>query len=337
MINTSYLLDVIKALDSIELIISKLGSEEFLQAFYVRYCEVSLISGYYRQLWVGDNQALEILQNKINELRRGMKEESWSAIKRRNPDLQLEKSLFTRDGVIENALLSVIITENYAGDTCDNINELLQSLYDQCMPSFIIFIDESLKKYIEKTYLSMPNLFFVDDAGNTDISTEFVMYADFRILQSKNSLKMMVNSLLANEELDYVTAPIKVYRENELIYSIQETAFTVYQILKKVNRKRTKADRLDYMIGNKIFRTSSIKLYSIFDFLYKELNYKKIINAAMIVHNDDSFIKKGCKNPPGKLYILGKMLQKKGEDYLIEFIKHHFTKDDIKRILKKDI
>ncbi|NLA69849.1 MAG: glycosyltransferase family 2 protein [Clostridiales bacterium] len=336
MISTSYLQDVIKALDEIEKLDLSMDSDIFSRAFYVRYCEVSLIAGYYRQLWAGEDEALEILCEKISSLKDSMGDSAWKQIVSRNLDLQLDKDLFTKDAVRDNAVLSVVIKkEQPKGSSYGGINGFLESLYDQCMPSFVVIVEESLKPHIEEGYLQKTNLFLIEDIGSYKVETELVMYGDTRILHSKNSVKMMVNAMLRNSSIDCVTAPIKVYRNEELCHSIQEISFTTRQVLKKGNKRgRTKADQLDHLLGNKIFRSATFERAKGDT---SGLSSKKIINGAMIIRGDDGFVYDECPNPPSQSYISFKRVQKKTEDKLISCIKRHFTKDDVKKILRRDI
>ena len=265
-----------------------------------------------------------------------MGDKDCDGILTRNLDLQLEKNLFSKEQIREEALLTVVVDKKrQALVKASNINVFLKSLYDQCMPSFLVIIDRVLEDELDKEYLQMPNLSFKEEVSNYEAETPLVMYADTRILHSTNSIKMIVSALLINDKLDYATAPTKVFKGDALCHSVQELAFTVCQVLRKGKQnKRVKADILDSLLGNKIFRTSiaSTALVSL-----DGLNAKKLINASMIVRGDDSFIIKECANAPSTAYISVKKNQKIIEDKIVSWVKKHFTKEDVKRLLRRDI
>lgn len=93
------------------------------------------------------------------------------------------------------------------------------------------------------------------------------------------------------------------------------------------------------MAGNKIIRKNAVDNVSddFRNFDYGELKYKKIYNAHMIFTGDLEKRYENAEKMPAKFLVSVKRSQKVVEDKIIDYLKTHYTKEDIKRILKRDI
>ncbi|MDO5415007.1 MAG: glycosyltransferase family 2 protein [Bacillota bacterium] len=307
-IQKKYLLDVIESLDSIEDIIKRYSADDktvdnktkaaFLDEFYARYCEISVLGGYYRQLWTGEEEILDIISNKMRELKNRLSEARWLKICDSNRDLQLEKDLYDKASIKDNAMLTFILPENLKDD---EENAVLQNIYEQGMPSFKVTM-----------------------AGdNVQIDTPYVMPVNKDILFSKNSIRIMINTLIKNDKLEFVSAPLNKYENGGLVPTTQQAAFTIMQCLKN---NRSRHNRMDDISGNKIFVADKYKV----DNPYDDLTYKKIYNASMILKGEDN------KSNIG-LGVRFKLLQRKLEIKAMNYIKNRYTKEDIKRVLRREI
>ena len=338
MMKKSYLEDVIIALDKIEVIISKNISsinneeykmpKEFLDEFYIRYLDISLFVGYYRQFWMMEDGCLDIIKQKVLQIRNKISSQAWVKVSKKNRDLQLEKDIYDSQKLIDNALLTFVINSNVSED---NISLLINSIYDQAMPSFKVILPISCREMIMNKKLYRDNMFFEDVHSIKNIDTNFVMYVDERFVFSKNSIRIMINSMLNNDDVDFTTAPIKTLREGNLLDTEQVAAFTALQC---INNTPTKYNELDYYIGNKIFRIDRIAddFLSNDTFEYGNLSYKKLHNAYMIAIGNLEKKRGKCLSGFG---ISLKSKQKSIEDKLIEMVKNHFTKEDLRKVIKR--
>ncbi|MDO4546108.1 MAG: glycosyltransferase, partial [Bacillota bacterium] len=256
-----------------------------------------------------------------------------------NRDVQLDKKLYDKKSVAGNALLTFVITE---GIEAEALKILMNSIYDQCMPGFKILMHSGYERSCDKMGLNKENLEFRDKIDFHQIRTKYIMMADSDIIFSKNSIRMMINALLRDPSIDFVTAPLKRYEDGQLYATMQETAFTIRQCMKG---GKSKYNKLDHLLGNKIFRRNVfLKILegnqlqdgeSAFD--YGKLKYRKIANAYMILTGNSKEMTNEDQTLFFRSCIKLKMIQKKCEDSLLEFIKRHFTKDDIRRLLKREI
>ena len=190
------------------------------------------------------------------------------------------------------------------------------------------------------------NLFFSPACNLTEVKTDFVLFADAKILFSKNSIRMMVDRLMKEEQADFVTAPLKSYIDGTYCGTLQESAFTAMQCLKN---KRSRYDRLDAIWGNKIFRTKSLQspdvaadkpdggFYSSLPAICAKLQGRKIYNAHMIATCDPGKLNVGGQRRISFLAAKRKSIQKKLEDALIAYVKNRYTKEDIRKLIKKEI
>lgn len=348
MVKASYLNDLIKGLDYLETIIEKQLSGEtgdakkraaqLLQEFHVRYLHISILSGYYRQLWHMENEMPNVLQEKIASLREKLPASQWNRVILLNRDLQLEKGLYTKTAVTQEALLTFVIPQ---GIEKKDLQMLLDSIYDQCMPGFRVLLHEQYRKFVPEQFLN-ENLFFSSACNLAEVKTDFVMFADANILFSKNSIRMMVDTLMKNERADFVTAPLKVYADGTYRGTLQESAFTVMQCLKS---KHNRYDLLDAIWGNKIFRTKSLqsldvagdKFYGSLLSFCSKLQGRKLYNAHMIATCDIRALDSGGKKRIPLVAARLKSVQKRLEDAIISYVKNRYTKEDVRKFIKKEI
>lgn len=333
MIKTAYLQDVIEALDCLESMIltqislekgqEKNRAEQFLNEFRVRYLHVSLLSGYYRQLWMAENEVLDIIRNKAEKLKQGFSNAMWSRVVGMNPDLQLEKKLYSKADVLENAVLTFVIRN---GLERSELSQLLQSIYNQSMPMFRIIMDEAYQEMIPED-MRKENIIFSQKCDIAEGQTEFVMITDAHILSSKNAIRLMVNALLKDKNLDFATIPMVQYIEGQYYGTLQETAFTAIQCIKN---KKSKYDRLDEMIGNKVFRKDKIGALS-------KLKQKKVSNSHMICTCDLRELMPDDNKMLESARVRIKKKQKDMENIVISYIKNRYTKADVKKFLRKEI
>lgn len=330
-----YLKDVIKALDAIEELIikqisaetdiEKSNAEALLREFYARYLHTSLISGYYRQLWSAEEGCLEILEAKIKEIKEKTDDKLWERIISLNRDLQLEKNIFDKNTAAKEALLTFVIPQ---GMSNEKLGLILNSIYDQSMPSFRVAVPEEYQNQIISTKQQKPNMFFTKESNLENIDTELVMFSSAGFLISKNAVRFMVEALLKDSSINYASVPLKSYDGCMYSGTVQECAFTVIQCLKN---KITKYDILDRMRGNKVFRTA------IANNALESLNKKKVFNANMIVLIDHMKSQSYLESQKVSVGIKIKRIQKTFEDKVVDHIKNHYTKDDIKRLIRKGI
>lgn len=330
-----YLNDVIKALDAIEELITKqiseeegetkLQAEKLLNEFRIRYLHISLLNGYYRQLWSAEKGCLEILEEKIEVIKNSINHESWDKVISLNKDLQLEKNIFNTESAGKEALLTFVVPSNMNNDA---LRLTLSSIYEQSMPSFRVLIPNEYKEYITLTNMFKGNMTFSETCDVTEVATDYVMFLTEYYILSKNAVRFMIEALMKNQNIDYVSVPLKLYNGHEYLGTAQECAFTTLQCLKS---KRTKYDELDKMHGNKVFRK---------DIAHNDLETlkkKKIYNANIIIFENSDQMQTSVNSQKHSSKIKLKMLQKNIEDKAINYVKNQYTKDDIKKLIRKEI
>ena len=270
------------------------------------------------------NKKVDYIKNKISE-------STWRKISSKNLDLQLEKHIFDNKDAKANALLTIIINSNIPKE---KLPFVINNIYNQSMPFFNIVMLDKYREAIVKENLYKENMIFVEHIDASVINTEFVMFADGRFLYSKNSIKSMINYMIKDNRIDFTTVPIKIIKDGELFDTEQTAAFTMLQC---VNNNLKKYNKIDLFIGNKIFRNNKIDNRIKLDdkFEYGDMCYKKIYNAYFIAVDDALLEYDKAGLLPSSFSIKIKCKQKRLEDQFIDIVKTYFTKEDIKRIIKK--
>lgn len=331
-ISYAYLKDVIDALDCIEDIIlsAEAGGAEkqaFLDEFYTRYLDVSLFVGYYRFLWSCDEICIELLKNKTAELRAKISQESWDKIVKKNRDLILEKGIFNKREAMENALLTFVIKDDMSDE---EFFRAINSIYRQAMPLFVVLADQRYSNLLEENGIKYENIILKDKPSAYDVRTEYVAFVEPDIVYSRNSIKTMLNALLADEANDFASVPLRLLKGNRFESTSQNAAFCVMQTMK--NNPSAYND-LDFFKGNKLMKKSLAE--SVWDeerFPYGDHRFKKLINVNMVMMPDSRRLEESCRGG-FRAKIKGKQVQV--EHSFISLIKKHFTKEDVKKVFKK--
>ena len=142
-----HLEDLLFALDQIEKIIKEhwkkkntVELNEYIQRYYERVIDISLLREYYRQIWKSEDSLFELLQTKYNEYRKLVSGEIWKEIVERNRDLRLENGLMSKQLLCESPLVTVALSDKIPQN---DFSRVIESLFNQKMPAFVIHVHKT--------------------------------------------------------------------------------------------------------------------------------------------------------------------------------------------------
>lgn len=264
--------DLVTALNRIETIIKKqlqvVGlleneKEQYLERFYERAIEISLLSEYYRRIWNCDKEIIKLLKRKLKEYREQITLGLWEGIIERNADLRLEQGLMDVESLMSCPLVTVALSSQIPHcEVCNVIN----SIYNQKMPAFVIYVHGSLRDDISEDILRMKNLIITDADCSTEefknkivqnAKSPYIHFIDEAIYLNLGVYKNAIEALEEQEEADFVSGRLKFVNSkgNTRTYPIHEWGIRRRD---SFNKNQKFYQSIDWMSGNKLFKTERL-------------------------------------------------------------------------------
>lgn len=311
---------------------------EYLEPLYVRYIENELINGYYRGIWRAESDMTARLQEKTDEYRQHITDESWNKLLRRHWDLELENGFMTQEELNKKPILSILLTADIDED---KLNLMIGSIFNQAFSRFELLIDANIKHKVSKAYLDKLN---VKVCARTKLLEEargeYVAILDEYLLYTRRSLELMINRLHRNKSLDFVSVLIKQYDGAE--YKQLPSISAEYNYVKAMNRFVNPAATCDVFVSNKVFRKDSISyvaiprdIKSFVKSEYSLLSFDKLRKGVMITDMSDAEIRKRAGLAKAGLNTVVMYATNEGTRRAIEKVKRLITREDIDRLLKR--
>lgn len=311
---------------------------EYLEPLYVRYIENELINGYYRGIWRAESDMTARLQEKTDEYRQHITEESWNKLLRRHWDLELENGFMTQEELNKKPILSILLTADIDED---KLNLMIGSIFNQAFSRFELLIDANIKHKVSKAYLDKLN---VKGCARTKLLEEargeYVAILDEYLLYTRRSLELMINRLHRNKRLDFVSVLIKQYDGAE--YKQLPSISAEYNYVKAMNRFVNPAATCDVFVSNKVFRKNSISyvaiprdIKSFVKSEYSLLSFDKLRKGVMITDMSDAEVREHAGLAKAGLNTVVMYATNEGTRRAIEKVKRLITREDIDRLLKR--
>ena len=235
-------------------------SDAFKEELDLRMLRVTLINEYYRRLWTLDDETETALLDEVEKYRKKLGEDKWKEINSLGEDLEADNGLKTKEEILENPLISVLIP---TGLNPSDFHDLLSTLYFQVCPNFEVIIDESYKSEMAEEFLSSANLFFCNTQNDgwkalIDQSRgRFVQIAAEPCIYNENTLQLMYRRML-NSYKDFISIKPLYYFDGEV-----EKIPALEQSFKKnaniSDEKRHIRNRNDRIWSNKMFRRAVLE------------------------------------------------------------------------------
>lgn len=223
----------------------------------VRILRVTVINEYYRRLWVMDEDAFLAIRETVERYRQMVGEENWEAICQKTDDLDLTNGVSSKEEIIAQPLISVVLA---CEPSQDDMEAFLSTLYFQICPNFELLIPQKCKALVPAEYAALENLQYYDDGQKpADILAmtkgRFIQIVDQPCIYNENTLQIMQRRL-KNGEKDFVSVyPWEIEDEKRYTNSKIEECFAQK---KKSNRYvqavyRRQMNHVDHLLVNKLF------------------------------------------------------------------------------------
>lgn len=251
----------------------------YYSSMYYRFLNISVISNFYRLLWRGEDDLIDFINEKFNYFKaRITSEYLLEALERNNPDIDLSIELPSKEEIIENPKICIVLSNNISKKNADRV---IRGIYSQNMPSFVVYIDEKLSHNIDGEIKRKKNLFVIPKSlkGKELIqyvvakcSSKYILLVDEDVYYESDAIKNMYSVLESDTSIQMVSSDIKAIskekKDIDLMYYINK-------------------EKHDCFLGNKLFKTSLFKqktfIYSLtggnIKKIYDTCKYKRIDNS----------------------------------------------------------
>ena len=358
-ISADYLADLIKSQeiimeDSREIAMRHLPIEKVdkhLETLYIRFMEVGLIGGFYRQIWRGNSEVIELLKETIAEYKTHISEESYQQLIARQEDLDIGSFGYMQKAeMARKPLVSIIVTGEFSKD---QMQAMIKSLYYQNFPRFEIVMQEKDKEKVSRDIVNLENIKFVDTKLCKDklesveqllgeSSGSFYLFAEEYFISTKETLKTMYQMLRGGK-----SAFVSVMPKNMDGKEVKDIPLFsgIFSHFSKGKFNYKKEDSLDFFLSNKLIKRSGLTreiLEKLFkdsttnkgEVLYKSLSSIRTRRGFVIMDMDEARILEnaGVRKTSLSLKIKGSL--NNGLGNAKEKAKRVIDKDQAKKIKK---
>lgn len=238
---------------------------------YYRFIQTSLLNEYYRQIWKNDDGVLELVRQSLETYKRHLFPDMWKEIINNNKDLRLEQGILNKEELVKSPLLTVAISDQVPGE---HMNRIIASLYNQQIPALVIGIHGGQRPHVDEVYQHKNNIFWYDENLSTgtfknkilqEAESPYISFIDEPVYLNLNTYRVLYNFLENNDTVDFCSCKLKLIQGEQTVLC-QPHDILYFDRYKRPNIK-TKYYQLDWMMGNKLFRVSSLHAKQ---FLFKD-------------------------------------------------------------------
>ncbi|MCR5135336.1 MAG: bifunctional glycosyltransferase family 2 protein/CDP-glycerol:glycerophosphate glycerophosphotransferase [Clostridiales bacterium] len=233
--------------------------QEFVDNFNARILGITLINEYYRKIWRLDPDVVPVLLEKIREYWAILPDKQRNDVIRMNRDLPVAMGLGDRAEVAAQAVFTIVIGP---GVSPSHLPVLLESLYYQRMPLFVVVIHPSLADAVPAHLRDAENLTVAEDTEDfydrqADTCTgSYISFIDEDVTFTFDTLSVAYNRLQKNVEV--VGGNIILFDGKEISYSdTYEYAYAEYAAGR--TNEYPAHDELDGLLSNKFIKVSAIR------------------------------------------------------------------------------
>lgn len=194
--------------------------EDFHRELTRKYIHTPWIGDYYRRLWKLDPQTADELNGLINTQYKCLDPERQQALEADHFDIFRDGRLLTRDEILASPIAAIVLTD---GISSSRVTDILDGIYDQYEPSFVIIADEKLKDAAGERYAVRDNLIWTDgsrllrSAGES--SADYIAVLNHDMMFNHESLFRMIRELEKDRGADVVAMRYDNYVNGEVAES----------------------------------------------------------------------------------------------------------------------
>lgn len=245
------------------LAINKKAPQEFIDNFNARILSTTLINEYYRKIWRLDDEAIKLLLPKIREYWNILPAQQRNEVIRGNMDLPIAQGLQNKEDICQRPIFHILINDTVSAEF---LPKLLDSLYYQKMPCFVVTLHPNLEHVVAKTYLAQPNLCIGngEDFYNRAIAEtngDYINIVEENIAFTSETLTAAFRQLQKN--YDFVSGQVVQIGAGSTEWIDQyQLAFSGYSA-GSVSTSPV-ADTLDALLSNKYFKLSALRRHNFY-------------------------------------------------------------------------
>ncbi|MBQ3136503.1 MAG: CDP-glycerol glycerophosphotransferase family protein [Clostridia bacterium] len=259
-----------------------------------------LLYSYYRHFWTLTDDKIKNYADIIMTLYSGLSKSGKSQLRKKNKDIFFGENLITSKKEMAEkpkATLCISASAEKSADAAHNLAVLVESVYNQTMPSFELFADESLYGIFPEKFRKAENLTFIKSDSVADFRdlcldmchTDYIMYQESYVRLNPKILMRHYSVLEGKDRYGFSTSPITLFDgENTGKYIFSDLFFKSQTEKSRIDNS-DKTFLLDLFFSNKLFRTSHLRgihftfsdntVYDMYK-LYKHSRFKKVFHRG---------------------------------------------------------
>ncbi len=259
-----------------------------------------LLYSYYRHFWSLDNEKIKSYADIIMSLYSRLSKSGKSQLRKKNKDIFYGEELLTcRKEMAERPKVTLCISSLSEGRESieEELAVLVESVYNQTMPSFELFADEALYDIFPEKYRNAENLTFLkadSPAEFRDVClemchTDYIMFQECGVRLNPKILMRHYTLLEGRDKYGFSASPITRFDGANTEKYIFSDLFFKSQTEKSRIQPADKTFLLDLFFCNKLFSAAHLKgiHFSFSDNpahdmykLYKHSRFKKLFHRG---------------------------------------------------------
>lgn len=286
----------------------------YMAELYRKFIRIQFLKGFYRQLWKSDDGMLALLTESIQEYKRHLFPEMWKDIVAVEKDLRLNEGILTKEELAKRPLITVAVSDQVPDAY---LNRVIESLYCQSCPAFVIYVHAKHKDALDARYLQKKNLTLLTEDMDTaafkncildQAASPYIAFIDEPLYMGITTYERYYRSLEQNTEADFATCRLKLVNEEG---EAENLPMHIVCTMNKVLPKRQMAYcAIDWPMGHKLFRVSALRKKNIrftkdaaadSVLCYKKLTYNAFDSCFMLIELSRKEYAKRIPNPRVKL------------------------------------
>lgn len=259
-----------------------------------------LLYSYYRHFWSLDDKTIKSYADIIISLYDKLSKSGKSQLRKKNKDIFYgEKLISSRKEMAENPKVTLCISRGNKYQSCssENLEIQVNSVFNQTMPSFELFIDKALYDIFPEKWKNNENVTFIeaDSIGEfkelclEESKTDYIMYQDGFARLNPKILMRHYCTLEGKDKYGFSTSPLTYFDEINTEMYIFSDLFFKSETEKSRVHEGDKTFLLDLFFCNKLFSVNHLKgihftfsdnpVYDMYK-LYKHSRFKKLFHRG---------------------------------------------------------
>ncbi|MDO4344838.1 MAG: CDP-glycerol glycerophosphotransferase family protein [Eubacteriales bacterium] len=238
--------------------------EIYLSELHARIIEISLVNGYYRQIWKRDDAVLEMIKERVDYYKQSLFPDMWQRIVDANPDLRLERGLLTKAELLAEPLVTVGISDRVPEECVENV---VKSIFNQSMPAFVLFIHGKFKGQISENFLDKECVVLCDEAMDTAAfknavlqraASPYINFIDEPVYMNTKTYRRLYPVMEKVDYIDFASCELRLLDGTEKARRCHAHDIMFFEEYLPVKTK-TMYHAVDWMSGNKLFRVQALR------------------------------------------------------------------------------